>query len=93
MAKNNKIVDLNPKPAKISAAHLSDLQELVNSINATQFKIGNVEASKHSLLHHYAEMQELVTEKQRELKTEYGTFDVDLKDGTINYPADGEPHN
>ena len=93
MAKKNKIVDLNPKPAKISAVHLSGLQELVNGINAVQFKIGSVEASKHSLLHQYAEMQELVVEKQKELKTEYGTFDVDLKDGTINYSADGESHN
>jgi len=93
MAKKNKIMDLNPKPAKITAEHLENLQELVNNINAVQFKIGNIEASKHSLLHQFADIQEMVTEKQRELKTEYGTFDVDLKDGTINYPADGESHN
>jgi hypothetical protein len=27
------------------------------------------------------------------LNKDYGTFDVDLKDGTINYPEDGESRN
>jgi len=93
MAKKNKIVDLNLKPVKVTAKHLESLQGLVNNINAVQFKIGNIETSKHSLLHQYAEIQEMVAEKQKELKTEYGTFDVDLKDGTINYPVDGESRN
>ena len=93
MTKKSKVMDLNPKPVKISSEHLESLQELVNDINAIQFRIGSVEASKHSLLHHFSEIQESVSRKQEELKNEYGTFDVDLKDGTINYPEDGEPRN
>ena len=93
MAKKAKMIDLKSKALTVSDSQLEKLQNLVNGINGVQFKIGNIETTKHSLLHEYANIQNLVSDLQNELKTEYGTFDVNLKDGTINYPADGEALN
>ena len=91
--KKDKVIDLKPKATNITEEQLGKLQQVVNSINGIQFEIGKLEAQKHSYLHRLASSQDEVTMLQDELNKEYGTFDVDLKDGTINYPENGEPRN
>ena len=86
MAKKEKVVDLKPKVDKISDKHLTDLQKVVNTINAIQFNIGKIEAQKHHLLHNLDESQKGVKTMQDMLVKEYGTYDVNLDDGTINWP-------
>lgn len=86
MAKKEKVIDLKPKVEKISGKHLSDLQKVVNTINAIQFNIGKIEAQKHHLLHNLDESQKGVKTMQDMLVKEYGTYDVNLDDGTINWP-------
>ena len=86
MAKKEKVIDLKPKVEKISGKHLSDLQKVVNTINAIQFNIGKIEAQKHQLLHNLDESQKGVKTMQDMLVKEYGTYDVNLDDGTINWP-------
>ena len=93
MGKVEEMVDLKPKAEKITSEQLEKLQQVVNNINGVQFEVGKLEAQKHSYLHRLAELQEAVASMQDELGKEYGTFDVDLKDGTINYPEDGESRN
>ena len=87
MAKE-KVVDLKPKVEKISDKHLSDLQKVVNTINAIQFNIGKIESQKHQLLHNLDEAQKGIKTMQDMLVKEYGTYDVSLEDGTINWPKD-----
>jgi len=89
MGKVKEMVDLKPKVTNITDEQLERLQQVVNNINSVQFEIGKLEAQKHSYLHRLAEFQENVTSLQGELSEEYGTFDVDLKDGAINYPDNG----
>ena len=85
-----KMVDLKPKVDKISDEHLKELQEVVSIINNIQFNIGKIEAQKHNLLHELVISQKKIVEMQEKLSKEYGSFDVNVVDGTINWPKEGE---
>ena len=88
MGKKEKLVDLKTKVEKISDEHLKDLQEKVNIVNNLQYNIGKVEAQKHNLLHELALAQNKIIEMQDVLKKEYGTNDINIADGTINWEKD-----
>ena len=88
--KKDKVVDL--KPEKISDAHLTQLQSIVNKINELQFKLGGAEVQKHAMLHDLAVMQDGAANMQELLVREYGTYDVNVQDGTINY-SDGSSNS
>ena len=93
MAKNTskKIKELKGiKPEKISEEQLKKVQDVINNINKAQLDIGILETKKHNLLHHLSILQERIGEMQLEFEKEYGTSDVNIKDGTINYPENGE---
>ena len=88
MGKKEKVLDLKTKVEKISDEHLSDLKKVVNTINAIQFNIGKIESQKHQLLHNLDEAQKGIQTMQNLLVKEYGSYDVSLEDGTINWPKD-----
>jgi FtsZ-binding cell division protein ZapB len=85
MAKKSKTVDLKPKADKISDEQLKKVQEVINNINKFQIEVGMLETKKHSMLHHVAGLQEQLTVIQVEFEKEYGTADINIQDGTINY--------
>jgi len=87
MAKE-KEVELKVKVDKISEEHLTQLQNIVNAINSMQFNIGKIESQKHGILKNLANAQIRVTKFQDTLNEEYGSFDVNIADGTINWPKD-----
>ena len=74
------------RPEKVSEAHLENLQRLVNSVSSLQFNVGKLEQQKHTLLHNLSLTQDRIGIFQETLKKEYGTFDVNIADGKINYP-------
>ena len=78
------------RPEKVSEAHLENLQRLVNSVNSLQFNIGKLEQQKHTLLHDLATTQDRVALMQDTLMKEYGNYDVNLTDGTINWPKENK---
>ena len=82
------MVELKPKVDKISSEHLKELQEIINVVNNIQFNVGKLEAQKHNLLHELGLSQNKIVEMQDKLSKEYGSFDVNIKDGTINWPKD-----
>ena len=86
--KKEKMVDLKPKADKVSDEHLKELQGIINITNNVQFKIGQIEGQKHMLLHELGLSQNKIVEMQDKLSKEYGSFDVNIKDGTINWPKD-----
>ena len=88
MANKEKLVDLKPKADKISEEHLKEMQEVVNVINNMQFKVGQLEGQKHGLLHELGLSQKKILNLQEALTKEYGSFDINIADGTINYPKD-----
>ena len=88
MGKKEKLVELKPKVDKISDEHLKELQGIVNIINNIQFNVGKIEVQKHNLLHELVISQKKIIEMQDKLSKEYGSFDVNITDGTINWPKD-----
>ena len=93
MAKNTtkKIKELKGiKPEKITEDQLSRVQNTINEINKFQLEIGSIEVQKHQLTHHVNTLREDLGVLQVEFEKEYGTYDVNIKDGTINYPENGE---
>ena len=90
MTKKEETVDLKPKVEKITEEHLDQLQKIVNAINSLQFNIGKIEAQKHTLLHNLSVTQDRVNQLQDTFQKEYGTFDVNINDGTINRAEEKE---
>ena len=88
MGKKEELVDLKPRVDKISDKHLKQMQELVNIINGVQFNIGQLEGQKHTLLHDLGISQKKILELQDVFSKEYGSFDINISDGTINWPKD-----
>ena len=84
MTKKEKVVDL--KPTSITTEELKRLQELVSLINKGEMQVGNLEAKKHILLHQVISVQEKMQELQKEFEATYGKVDINITDGTINYP-------
>ena len=78
------------KPEKITDEQLTKVQNTVNSINRAQLEIGSMEVKKHELMHNIAGARDNLTVLQSEFEKEYGTFDINIQDGTINYPENGE---
>ena len=88
MGKKEKLVYLKPKVDKISDEHLKQMQNIVNTINSIQFNVGKIEGQKHTLLHDLSISQKRILEMQDVFSKEYGSFDINIADGTINYPKD-----
>ena len=85
MAKTKKkdIIDL--KPEKINSEQLERVQKTVNSINRAQLELGHMEIRKHEMMHSIAGLRDELTVLQAEFEKEYGTADIDIQTGEINY--------
>ena len=83
---NAKIKELKGiKPEKITNEQLEKVQNTVNNINRTNLEIGSMEVKKHELMHSIASFRDELTVMQDEFEKEYGTFDIDIQTGIINY--------
>ena len=83
--KKEKVVDLKPKAEKITDEQLKELQGAVSNINKIKFDIGTIEAQKHNMLNMLLNINEGIVTLQKKFQEEYGTYDVNIQDGTINY--------
>ena len=91
---NAKIKELKGiKPEKITEDQLKKVQESVNNLNRSQLEIGSMEVRKHEMMHHIAGLRDGLTVLQKDFEKEYGTFDINIQDGTINYPAENGEAN
>ena len=91
MAKNTnaKIKELRGiKPEKITEDQLKKVQDSVNNINRAQLEIGSIELKKHEMMHNIAGLRDELTLLQAEFEKDYGTFDINIQDGVINYPKE-----
>ena len=78
------------KPEKITDKQLTKVQDTVNNINRAQLEVGSIELKKHEYLHSIAGLRDELSVLQKELEKDYGTFDINIQDGTINYSENGE---
>jgi hypothetical protein len=86
--KAEKVVDLTPKAEKITDEQLKKVQTTVNNLNRHQMELGQLETRKHELLHNVAGIKDEFTLMQSEFEKEYGSVDINIQDGTINYPSE-----
>ena len=82
------IGDTDIKPEKVTDEQLKEVQDLINGINRSQMELGQMETKKHAVLHNIATVKDGLSLIQSEFEKEYGTVDINIKDGTINYPSD-----
>jgi len=76
------------KPEKITDKQLEEVQKLINDINRSQMELGQMETKKHAILHHVSMLQEGVGKLRETFEKDYGTSDIDIQSGTINYPKE-----
>jgi|TARA_X000001382_G_scaffold15055_1_gene9673 hypothetical protein len=88
--KKEKVVDLKPKAEKITDEQLTNIQNVVNTLNRSQLELGIMETRKHGLLHNIATIQDKLTLMQSEFEKDYGTTDINIQTGEINYPPNVE---
>ena len=86
--KKEKVVDL--KPNRITDDQLKELQKVVSAVNKVKFDIGTLEAQKHDALHALFQGNEKLRDIQVELEKDYGTADINIQTGDINY-KENEP--
>jgi len=84
--KKMKAKDL--RAASIKDEQLKELQQVVSAVNKLQFDIGTMEVQKHNALHAIFQGNEKLNELQEKLKEQYGTNDINIQNGTINYKDD-----
>ena len=89
--KKEKIVDL--KPEKVNEEQLKKIQNLISAANKAQADIGNIEIQKHNILHQIAAIQDRIVLFREEMNKAYGTDNVDIKTGVINYPNPAPQNN
>ena len=91
---NAKIKELKGiKPEKITDEQLKKVQDTINSINKSQYELGTMELKKHDMMHNIAGLRDELTLLQAEFEKDYGTFDINIQDGTINYPENGQTNS
>ena len=88
---NAKIKELKGiKPEKITDEELVKVQNTVSNLNRAQMEIGSIELKKHEILHQTAGLKDELTLLQNEFNKKYGTYDININDGIINYPENGK---
>ena len=91
---NSKIKELKGvKPEKITDEQLKKVQDTVNNLNRSQLEIGSMEVRKHEIMHQVAGLRDELKVLQDEFEKDYGTFDVNVQSGIINYPENGEANS
>ena len=86
--KKEKIVNLKPRPEKVTDEELAKIQNAVNGVSNHQVEIGRMETRKHQLLHNLLQLQDQLSELQQDLQKEYNTIDINIETGEINYPPE-----
>jgi hypothetical protein len=90
MAEKTKIEKRLSKPEKVTKEELNKIQALIGDMNKGQFNLGNLELQKHRILHAIGLLQDQFGKVREELKKEYGSDDVNIETGVINYNENGE---
>ena len=67
---------------KITKEQLNKIKDQQSKLNKIINEIGVLETTKHSHLHHIAEINKDIEEFKNELEKEYGAININLEDGT-----------
>ena len=85
MATKTKVSKRLSKPEKITNEELNKIQNLVDSVNRAQMQIGSMEVQKNNILNQVSIIQNQIALFRNEIQKSYGTDDIDVQTGKINY--------
>ena len=89
--KAEKVVDLTPKAEKITDTQLKNVQTTVRTMDHLTMELGRIDIQKYGILKGIENIQAELDLLRQEFKKEYGTDNINIQDGTINYtPDNGE---
>ena len=78
------------KPEKIDEQELAQLQSSVKTIDQLTHEVGTIEVRKHALMKAMEQVQTRIEQVRVQLNDKYGTDNINIQDGTIKYPENGE---
>ena len=78
------------KPEKIDEQELAQLQASVKTIDQLTHEVGTIEVRKHALMKAMEQVQQRIEQVRVQLNNKYGTDNINIQDGVINYPENGE---
>ena len=93
MAKNTskKIKELKGiKPENIDEQELATMQASVRTVDQLTSEVGSIEVRKHALMKAMESVQQRIEELRVKLNNKYGTDNINIADGKINYPENKE---
>ena len=79
------------KPEKINSQQLGTLQASVRTVDQLTAEVGTIEVRKHALMKAMESVQQRIEQLRVQLKDEYGTDNINIADGVINYPETNQP--
>ena len=88
MGKKSKVEKRLSKPERVTNEELNKIQNLIGAANKAQADIGNIEIQKHNILHQIATIQDQIVLFREDMNKAYGTDDIDIKTGVVNYKKD-----
>ena len=88
--KAEKVIDLTPKVEKINEQQLAKLQATIKSMDQFTNDIGRMEMQKQNLIKAMDRLSNDINKMRMDFAREYGTDDINIHDGTINYQENGE---
>ena len=86
--KAEKVIDLTPKPEKITAVQLNKVQSTVGTMDQLTMELGRLDMQKQGLIKGMENIQTELDLLRQEFKKEYGTDNINIQDGTIAYPPE-----
>ena len=93
MSDIDPMVDLTPKPEKLTENQLARLQSTIKTIDQLTQQVGEIEVRKYGLIKAMENVQQRVQALRQEFFKEYGTDNINIQDGTIIYPEENQTPN
>ena len=85
--KEEELVDLTPKPEKVTDQELEDLQGTIRSIDRLTIDIGRIETQKFAMMDAMKKVQAEIEVKRTDFLAKYGTDNVNIQTGEISYAS------
>ena len=86
--KAEKVIDLTPKPEKITDAQLNKVQATVRTMDQLTMELGRMDVQKHGLLKGLEDIQTELDVLREDFNKQYGTDNINIQTGAIAYPPE-----
>ncbi len=88
--KKEAVIDLKPKAEKIDEQELAKLQATIKTMDQLTGEVGVMEVRKYSMMRAMDQIQGNIEKLRSEFREKYGTDNINIQEGTINYPEDNK---